>query len=67
MRIIEKGKIPEEIEHTTTCGNCKTKFAFMAKEARFQADQRDGDFYQIDCPVCKKIISVDASFFRHKH
>jgi hypothetical protein len=52
MRIIERGILPGEKIYVQICRDCKTKFEFMQKEAKVVHDQRDGDFMQIECPVC---------------
>lgn len=51
--IIKLGVVPGDRQHETTCRNCDTQFRFKEAEARFQRDQRDGDFWEIDCPLCR--------------
>lgn len=31
---------------------------------KFNSDQRDGDFYQLQCPECKSYITIDADLLR---
>lgn len=64
MRIIKEGRIPETVEHETTCRKCSTVFAWKITEAKYQIDQRDGDFYRINCPLCQQEAYVDARIAR---
>ena len=57
MQIIKRGQVPEEKELEATCLRCTTVIRFRAGEAKYVDDQRDGDFYQIECPVCKSLIT----------
>jgi len=59
MKIIERGTDPDKRWITTTCVNCLTKFKFKAKEATLVHDQRDGDYFEIKCPLCKKSVIKD--------
>jgi hypothetical protein len=60
VEIIRLGTLPGSREHTTTCRNCDTQFSFKQSEARFMADPRDGDFWEIDCPLCKTNCTAAA-------
>jgi hypothetical protein len=51
VEIIRKGELPGEKIYETTCTNCKTRFRFKKKEARFSSDQRDGNALIIRCPL----------------
>lgn len=61
VKIIKRGRLPEDIEYNVDCYRCKTEFTFAGADARFYSDQRDGDYYQIDCPVCCKPITVSVN------
>jgi len=63
MRIIKRGIPPEEREYQVTCHSCRTEFLFERKEATFHGDQRDGDYLEIKCPVCKKSVTTDVDDF----
>lgn len=52
MKIIEHGALPEEKTYQSKCGNCKTVFEFLRKEAKYNSDQREGPFLTINCPLC---------------
>ncbi len=60
MKVIKQGKLPGDKEYRTTCRNCKTEFSFVAKEANYVSDQRDGDCLQVSCPLCKLFIYVSV-------
>jgi RNase P subunit RPR2 len=59
MRIIKEGKLPEEILKRLTCSHCHTEFEFAMKEAKYNSDQRDGDYYTIPCPLCCRTITFN--------
>ena len=56
MKIIKRGKDPNKKKYKVTCDNCKTIFEFLYCEAKYNADDRDGDYLSIKCPVCKEEI-----------
>ena len=57
MRIIKRGKkISGDPLYRTTCRQCESAIEFAQSEARFVADQRDGDALVIKCPACKAEI-----------
>jgi uncharacterized Zn-finger protein len=58
--IIKLGVVPGERNHETKCSNCNTHFRFKEAEAVFRADQRDGDFWEIKCPLCGVICTAMA-------
>jgi len=58
VRIIKHGVDPEAAkQHRVKCRNCGTVFEFAQDEAQTIPDQRDGDFMQITCPVCKRMVT----------
>ena len=57
VKIIKRGEIPELAPMQATCNHCKTEVEFVAAEVKRVFDQRDGDFYQFDCPVCSRSIT----------
>lgn len=60
MKIITKGSDPSTVPMRATCSNCKTEIEFLPHEAKYTSEQRDGDFYQIACPVCSHTITKAA-------
>ena len=57
--------IVEPIKHSEKsyvipCVNqhCKAVLEVEHRELRYVMDQRDGDFYQFDCPHCKKYVTI---------
>lgn len=59
MEILKRGTPPKERTHQATCRACGTEFRFRESEGRVTHDQRDGDFIQIDCPVCAATVTVE--------
>ncbi len=57
MKIINRGSDPLAAPIRSTCTRCYTEIEFLPSEAKHVSDQRDGDFYQIKCPVCPAIIT----------
>ena len=60
MKIITPGRLPDLIEIRATCNHCKTVFEFTPREATLRSDQRDGDYYEVHCPLCGKVVTRDA-------
>jgi hypothetical protein len=60
VKIIEKGVLPEKQPLRCRCNHCKTLFEFTPLEAQYVNDQRDGDAYKIDCPVCQRECWISA-------
>lgn len=58
MKIIKQGKLPEDKTYSGECNHCECEFEFQAKEAKYTTDQRDGDFYSIACPTCRRPVCV---------
>ena len=56
MRIIKHGRDPYAGEiQRSKCLWCKTEFEWETSEARIVQDPRDGNYYEIACPVCERI------------
>jgi uncharacterized protein with PIN domain len=64
MQILNKGKRPGELQAKGKCNTCNASVKFKQKEAKFVADQRDGDYYEISCPTCENKITVAADLFK---
>lgn len=58
MKIIKHGT-PRSETVRADCHGCGCEFEFQRKEARLQSDFRDGDFYAINCPDCKQLVTID--------
>ncbi len=61
VKIISEGQDPQDVEHEIKCRRCKTVFSFVAREAKFNADYRDGDYLSIACPKCGYICTKQAN------
>ncbi len=57
MRIVKYGTDPSDNKVKAKCQNCGTVIEFMPREADRVHDQRDGDYWQIKCPVCPRDIT----------
>ncbi len=56
MRIIKQGQLISDQLFEATCRTCGTEIEFARKEAENIFDQREGDYLQIDCPLCNSMI-----------
>ena len=59
ITVIEQGQKPSDRKYEETCGQCKSKLAWLKSDAKrvWDGDQRDGPFTQIDCPVCGALVT----------
>jgi uncharacterized protein with PIN domain len=46
---------------TTKCSGCRSELEVSAEDVTFVSDQRDGDAFKYQCPVCKTVTWLDAS------
>lgn len=60
MRVIRQGQDPRLTPVTCTCAQCRSEIEFLPHEAKLVSDQREGDFYQLMCPVCSSTITRDV-------
>lgn len=61
MRIIKPGIVPGTAPQTVTCRHCQAVIEFTANEVRRQFDQRDGDYYEFNCPSCTGFVTKAVS------
>lgn len=57
MKIIKEGRPPEKKVYRGNCRYCETVIEFERIEATYRSDNRDGDYLEIQCPVCGKVIT----------
>lgn len=57
MEIIKRGTLPEEETYAARCGNCKSDIRAKGGELEHKSFQRDGDWKQAKCPVCRHLIT----------
>lgn len=57
VRILVPGRVPEEAPMDAKCGHCGCQFQFTAQDAKRVSDQRDGDFWSIACPTCRRPVT----------
>lgn len=60
MKIISRGTPPDLKPIRFECDHCRTVFEATRQEASFVPDQRDGNFWQIACPVCSRQVTRAA-------
>lgn len=54
MKIITRGRVPEERTYRFECTHCRTVFEAIQRECQYISDQRDGDCMRYNCPVCTR-------------
>jgi len=65
VRVINKGHDPARgWLVTSACRRCGTEFEWNTQEGAYRSDQRDGDFYEVGCPVCNAAVTCDAKLAR---
>ena len=57
MKIIKHG-VKDSANIRFTCNGCECIFECRRDEATLVPDNRDGDFYIIDCPDCGKSATL---------
>lgn len=57
MKILKLGKPAGDEKFTATCNGCGTKVEFLKSETKYVNDPRDGDYWEIQCPVCPRRIT----------
>jgi ribosomal protein S27E len=65
MKIIKSGIPPHtRTSPNVTCDHCGCIFQFEAWEGERHDDQRDGSYYKIGCPECRRRNIVAERFFK---
>lgn len=58
MKIIKKGKLPEERIWRSKCYHCHSEIEATQQEIKSRHnDQRDGEYGFAECPVCSRQIT----------
>ena len=57
INVIKRGVVPELEPMQVTCRKCKSVLEFVPAAVKRVFDQRDGDFYSFDCPVCNATVT----------
>jgi len=60
VKVIKQGQKPESRVYRGACRTCHTEIEFERHEAKYNVDQRDGDYLSIRCPTCSSDILVAA-------
>lgn len=63
MRLIKKGVIKRKFTGRWSCRECGSEWELDATdpEPHLVSDQREGDYYQMDCPTCGYKVMRRAS------
>lgn len=61
IEVVRRGHLPEEDQFEAQCYRCKSDIRFLRSDAKFTADQRDGDFVTVACPVCQTPVNVASN------
>lgn len=67
VKILKAGHLPGDAVFSGKCTRCKCEIEFQAREATYNNDQRDGDYYSIICPtpMCAATITAAVRSGRH--
>lgn len=66
MKIIRRGKLPQDRTARVTCRECNTTFEVTQGECTLVMPQRGGDdYYKIPCPVCNTICKISPILFKY--
>ena len=69
-KIIRKGKKnPNKpwVFYKTICPHCYCKFKLLPNDdVRFVPDQREGDYYMVECPDCKSDVTIAVSLLARR-
>ncbi len=57
IRIIKQKVAYGDKPMRVTCPGCRSVVEFTKQDAKLVNDQRDGDYYTIDCPCCPRRIT----------
>jgi C4-type Zn-finger protein len=61
VKIIFYGRTNEETKREIWCPECESIMeTTIAEMGPVHPDQRDGDYYTVTCPVCRKNIYLSA-------
>lgn len=52
IKILKRGRLPEEVEYEFTCSHCRTEFTAQEKDGKVGSDRRDGSWLEVACPLC---------------
>lgn len=62
MKILKRGKSKEFVDSSPlhlTCKRCETEIETSMGEMALQTSDIFGDYYEIKCPVCERMIQFD--------
>jgi rRNA maturation endonuclease Nob1 len=58
VRIVKRGKVPEDRPWRGTCTTCRSVLEAVRGELKVEYDQReDGEWAAGNCPVCGRVVN----------
>lgn len=65
VKILKRGSahLTTPTKHVT-CRKCKSSLLVHKTDGKTVFDQRDGDYVEIECPVCQDRITIAVSLFK---
>lgn len=61
IEVLKRGVTEDEKVYEAVCFSCKSHLRFKRSDAEYVSDQRDGDYLKINCPVCRGMVTEQAS------
>lgn len=62
IKILQKGRLPEEIEYKFTCQRCSTVFVATQLDGERVSNQHDGTYINVSCPTCGTSCSSSVEY-----
>ena len=63
MRIIKEGNKHLGVEVEVICRQCQSELGVKKSDGRIVYDHRDGDYIEVQCPVCSRDITISIKKF----
>ena len=60
VQVIKRGTVPADRMHDAKCVRCQSELRFPERAAKLVLDQRDGNYFEVPCPVCGNQVTVQA-------
>ena len=65
MKVLQPATGPTPLKHE--CSTCHAVLEISVSDCTHTGDQRDGDFWSCNCPVCKTRITLDAGMMLREY
>ena len=60
VEILFRGNDPRDKVYKATCRGCNSELRFTGHDAIFRADPAELDMLHLCCPVCNRLVVVEA-------